>query len=71
MYFSDLRVWTAQYASEFPRNLFLVIVSQIFRSLAVWIVKSAHRDAATQLGISLSESEAGVLADVVVAEIAA
>jgi hypothetical protein len=62
MYFPDLQVSAAQHAEEFPRNVLLVIVSQIFRSVAVWIVKSAISDAAAQLGI---------LADVVVAEIAA
>jgi hypothetical protein len=39
---------------------------QIVRSLAVWLVKSAIRDAATGLGISLSDAELNVLADIAV-----
>lgn len=71
MYFSDLRVSARQYAGDFPRNLLLVIVSQIFRSIAVWLVKSAIRDAASELGVSLSDAEVGVLADVAVDALAA
>lgn len=71
MYFVDLRTSAAQCASDFPRNMLLVILSQIFRSLAVWFVKSAIKDAATQLGVSLSDAEVNVLADVAVNALAA
>jgi len=66
MYFVDLRTSATQCASDFPKNMLLVILSQIFRSLAVWFVKSAIKDAATQLGVSLSDAEVNVLADVAV-----
>jgi len=62
----DLRTAASQYSNGFPKNMLLVLVSQIVRSLAVWLVKSAIRDAATGLGISLSDGELNVLADIAV-----
>lgn len=37
----------------------------------MWFVKSAIKDAATQLGVSLSDAEVNVLADVAVNTLAA
>jgi len=67
----DLRAAGNQHAAAFPKNLLLVIVSQVVRSLAVWFVKSAIRDAATELGISLSEEEGQLLASLAVDALAA
>jgi hypothetical protein len=66
MNYVDLRTAASQYSNGFPKNMLLVIVSQIIRSLAVWLVKSAISDAATGLGISLSDAELNVLADIAV-----
>jgi hypothetical protein len=67
----DLRTAATQHVVSFPRNLILVFVSQAVRALAVWLIKLALRDAAAGLGISLTDAELDVLADVAVSALAA
>ncbi len=57
----------AQYKQNFPRNLVLRIVSQLSRSLAMWVVKGAISDAAAAMGLSLDPAIVGGLADLAVA----
>jgi hypothetical protein len=63
----DLRTAATQLGASFPRSVILVFVSRAVRTLAVWLIKLALRDAATGLGISLTDVELDVLAEVAVA----
>jgi len=53
--------------TAFPSSLFIKIVRLFFASIAKRLVKSALRDAASELGLTLSEVELDALADVAVA----
>ncbi len=57
--------------STFPKNFWVTLAAQIVKPLAVWILKSAFRDAADDLGITLNvetlEFLAALAADALVA----
>jgi hypothetical protein len=53
--------------SSFPQSLLVKILRAFIGSLARWIVKSALRDAASHLGVALTDAQLDVLTDVAVA----
>lgn len=55
--------------AQFPRNLLIRLLAMLARRLAIWIVKGAIKDAATDLGISLSDADAEAVADIAVSVI--
>ena len=68
---TDLGTAARQHAGQFPRSLIVIILGQLLRALAVWIVKNALRDGATEIGISLNDEELSVIADIAVTALAA
>jgi hypothetical protein len=67
----DLRTAATSNQASFPKSVILLFMSQIVRSLAVWFVKTALRDAATELNINLSVAELDILSDIAVTALAA
>jgi hypothetical protein len=63
IYGLDLKTAAVQTQTAFPKNLIMVLVGQLFRGLAVWIVKSALLDAATGLGISVDAETLDLMAN--------
>jgi hypothetical protein len=64
------RSWVAsaqRNGTAFPSSLFIKIVRLFFASIAERLVKSALRDAASELGLTLSDIELTALANVAVA----
>lgn len=55
-----------QNAGAFPKNWLLWLVREVLKSAATWIVKSALRQAASDLGFALDDATLNVLADLVV-----
>lgn len=63
----DIRSAVKNSQQSFPSNWLLRFVTEIAKDLATKFVRSAIKDAATSLGISLSDGELDVLADLAVA----
>lgn len=62
----DLRSAAIQVQSQFPKNSLVTVMAQVYRDLAVWFVKSAIREAATSMGVTLDDTELDFLADLAV-----
>jgi hypothetical protein len=52
--------------SSFPRNFWIALAGQFVKALAVWLVKAALRDAATDLGFSLNDETLDFLSELAV-----
>lgn len=63
----DVRVAVMQSQQTFPSNLLLKIFIEVAREWATKYVRSAIEDAATSLGLTLSDGELDVLAELAVA----
>jgi hypothetical protein len=64
------RNWVAsaqRNGSAFPPSLFVKIVRLFFTSIAKRIVKTALQDAASELGVTMSDADLDLLSEVAVA----
>lgn len=61
--FSDAAI---DFKSQFPKSFLVMLAAQLVKPLATWLVKSALKDAATDLGISLNGATLDFLADLAV-----
>lgn len=59
----DVVTAARQNQHSFPRSWLVVIVGQLFKGIAKWIVKTTLQDAASGLGIDLSQAELDVIAE--------
>jgi hypothetical protein len=50
----------------FPKNFWVALAAQFVKPLAVWILKSAFRDAASDLGIALNDQTLDFLSELAV-----
>lgn len=66
LFSGSLQTAARQNQSRFPRNLLVRVVAIFIRRLAVRIIKSALKDAAGQLNISISNEELDAIADLAV-----
>jgi hypothetical protein len=64
---NDLRSAVSRSQQSFPSNWLLRISIEIAKELATKFVRSAIKDAATSLGISLSDGELDLLSELAVA----
>ena len=62
----DLRSVAIQVQPQFPKNSWVTATAQVSRGLAVWFVKSAIREAAVSMGVTLDDTELAFLADLAV-----
>jgi hypothetical protein len=62
----DLTTAAIQNRANFPKSTLVLFAGQILRSLATLIVKSALRDAATSLNMTLDDATLDALSDIVV-----
>jgi hypothetical protein len=53
----------------FPRNSALLLASEVIPALAKWLVKSALKDASTQLGLGLTDEAIDAVAAVVISSL--
>jgi len=63
----DIRLAVTQSQQTFPSNLLLKIVIEIAKEWAAKYVRSAIEEAATSLGLSLSDGELDVLTELAIA----
>jgi hypothetical protein len=66
MYGNDIRAIAQRHSATFPKSLFVQVLRPLVNALAVWIVKSALRRGAADLGLSIDDATLGLLADLVV-----
>src|ERR1700693_120054 len=52
--------------SSFPKNFWIALAAQFVKPLAVWILKSAFKDAATTLGITLNDETLEFLSELAI-----
>jgi hypothetical protein len=64
--FANFELVARQQQAAFPRAVLPVIAAHLFRPLAVWLVKSALKEAADDLGITLDDQTLSFLADLAV-----
>lgn len=69
IYRLDLQTAATNNQRAFPRNPMLTLVKQVIPLIAKWLIKSALRDAARQLGLELSDEAIDVMATVILAAI--
>lgn len=62
----DLKSAASQNRGTFPRNFLIGLVAQLVRPLAVWLVKSALKDAASELNVTLDDETLDFLTEVAV-----
>lgn len=55
-----------QLKSSFPKSFWIDLAAQCVKPLAIWLVKSAFRDAANDLGVSLSDETLNFLSELAV-----
>lgn len=60
----DIKAAAEQNRGSFPRNLWLLLIGHLIRGLAVWLIKSALKDAADDLGVPLTADELDFIASV-------
>ena len=63
----DIRTAVTQSQQEFPSNLLLRFFIEVSKDLATKFVRSAIKDAATSIGLTLSDEELDVLSELAVA----
>jgi hypothetical protein len=70
-YRSDLARVAKEMKGSFPKSFLVGLAAQLVKPLAVWIVKSAFRDAAHDLGISISDETLEFLSELAVGALSA
>ncbi len=65
----DIRLAVMQSQQTFPSNLLLRIFTEVAKEWATKFVRSTIEDAATSLGLTLSDGELDVLAELAIAGI--
>jgi len=69
IYELNYKAAATQNQAAFPKNAAVRLMGQIANSLAVWFVKAALRDAASDLEISVSDESLDILANVAAASL--
>ena len=69
MYGVDLHSAATNNRAMFPRNSALLLASEVIPALAKWLVKSALKDASTQLGLGLTDEAIDAVAAVVISSL--
>ena len=65
-YHADFTRVASEMKSQFPKNFWIALAAQVVKPLAVWIVKSAFKDAANDLGITISDDTLEFLSELAV-----
>jgi len=65
-YSAELRRVASEYQADFPKALLPLIAAHVFRPLAIWLVKSAFKEAAADLGVSIDDATLSFLAELAV-----
>lgn len=65
-FYRDLDQAAIQLKASFPKGFWVTLAAQFVRPLATWIISSAIRDAANDLGIALDDQTLSFLSDLAV-----
>jgi len=65
-FYSEFAWAATDLKTSFPKSFWVALAAQLFKPLAIMILKSAFRDAAKDLGLSISDTTLDFLADLAV-----
>jgi hypothetical protein len=66
MFYAEFRRAAAENQGSFPKAILPIIAAHLYKPFAVWLVKSALKEAAADLGISIDDATLSFLANLAV-----